>query len=120
MKFTDWIGRYPELITGVGMLLMISLYEGGHALFTKNEVRIEISDFNGDGILDKMEYRKGYDFDWNDDIRRYLYLGQGNSEYIKAKEVKDWGTGVRYFMAQNEEVYFFDGKQYRLSPQNIP
>jgi len=44
---------------------------------------------------------------------KYLFIGQENGNYIRAKAVED--NGVEYFKTDDGVAYFFDGEFYKQS-----
>ena len=71
-----------------------------------------VRDFTGDNIPDVM-----LEVSSIDEVTRgkYLFIGQENGNYIRAKEVEN--DGVKYFKTDDGVAYFFDGQFYKPSPK---
>ena len=71
-----------------------------------------VKDFTGDNIPDVM-----LSVNTLEELTRgdYLFIGQENGDYIRAKAVES--GGVKYFKTDDGVAYFFDGEFYKPSPK---
>jgi len=76
-----------------------------------NPVILENKDLTGDDIPDIL---LGIEFGIPDGT--WLYIGQEDGTFIRAELYK--AENIRYFITDDEQVYFFNGEHYVLSPQS--
>ncbi|HLD97722.1 MAG TPA: hypothetical protein VI815_00180 [Candidatus Nanoarchaeia archaeon] len=90
------------------MLLSGALALGTIACDATSEI-VTIRDLTGDGIEDVIIYTDG------NGARnfRYLFIGQEDGTYIRAKEITE-SSGVSYFLTDSGDAYFSDGELYKL------
>jgi hypothetical protein len=94
-------------IIGAGAFGLNALALAGCA----NPKILESRDLTGDGITDIMiETEGGFD------NGRWLFIGQTNGPYIRAKESKPL-QHVKYFETNEGKLYVFDGRFYREIPK---
>lgn len=98
---------------------LASLIIAGSLAFTSCKDRTEvvhIGDITGDSIPDLIINAHP---PMQVPAETYLFIGQKNKPYIKAKKTQDsWNSdGPIYYQTADGRNYFFDGKAYREAPQ---
>ena len=102
----------------LGLILSGALTLGGIGFsesYSKPKIeQIEkIADLTGDGIKDILLDTRIF---CNDIGGRYLFIGQKDGSFVRAKEKVD-NNNIKYFLTDDGIAYFFDGQDYRESPK---
>ena len=84
-------------------------------IVNRRGIRIAIKknqDLTGDNIPDIMIKKTGIPGN------RYLFIGKEDGTFTKTVEKRDGNRHyVKYFVSDEKDIYFFDGKNYILSPR---
>ena len=106
MKLYQGIRDFGKRVLLIGGLATILSGCGSEPVLEQNK------DLTGDGIPDVMVELKD---EWGNK-NRWLFIGKGNGIFVRTKEPSA-GKSTKYFKDDEGKTYFFDGENYKLSPE---